>query len=89
MTTFNIDLPEPVLTIGTVYDIDAIGTGEIVAQIKAGDVVVFEKAYSAEWEAYTTQPENYVQDDDEAKSRVIEEFGEKLKALFSAGEEKK
>lgn len=87
MTGYNINVPMPVLTVDTDYDSSLLGTGEVVAQVKAGGVVVFEQRYTQEYVFIpgkgAERPDNFVHDDDDAVSTIIEAFGKRLKEVLA------
>lgn len=84
MSTYEIEIPEPVVTANAQYEptIERDGKAAWFAWVEVGGVRVIERRYDAEWGAYEHAPDNYAEDSDDAERLVLEEFGERLKTLL-------
>jgi hypothetical protein len=82
--SYNIEIPHPVIEVEVEYE-PATSHNEDsrwFARVEVGGVVLMKREYDADWRDYTTRPDNFAEDADEARQMILKDFGTAIKNLL-------
>lgn len=87
MGSYNIEIPHPVIEVEVDYEpaTERDQMSRWFARVEIAGVVLMKREYDAEWRNYTTRPDNFAEDGDEARRMILEEFGKVMKNLIEGG----